>query len=43
MQKELYMQAYSPANSIRGRAHLACVIALAGRRPEGAMRHFPTP
>jgi hypothetical protein len=42
MQKQIYMQAYSPADSIRGRAYLACVIALAGRRPEGVIRYFPT-
>jgi len=43
MQKEIYMQAYSPADSIGGRSHLACVIASAGPRPEGVIRHFPTP
>ena len=42
MQMVIYMQAYSPADSIRGRADLARVIALAGPRPEGVIRHFAT-
>ena len=43
MPKEIYKQAYSPAGSIGARADLASVIALAGPRHEGVIRHFPVP